>query len=55
MEGLAGLGRQRSICPYYGGRAALPDADVVLLPYGALLLEVWSNRSNMQLLFGMLQ
>ena len=29
-----------SLCAYYGARAALPDADLVLLPYGALLTEV---------------
>ena len=42
VEALADLGRRRALCPYYGGRAALPEADLVLLPYGALLLEVFS-------------
>ena len=40
VEALAGLGRRRALCPYYGARAALPEADLVLVPYGALLLEV---------------
>ena len=29
-----------SLCAYYGARAALPEADLVLVPYGALLTEV---------------
>jgi chromosome transmission fidelity protein 1 len=40
VEALAAHGRRRSLCAYYGARAALPEADLVLLPYGALLTEV---------------
>ena len=46
VEALAGLGRRRNLCPYYGARAALPEADLVLLPYGALLLEVPHHTSD---------
>ena len=40
VEALAAHGARRSLCAYYGARAALPEADLVLLPYGALLTEV---------------
>ena len=40
IEALAAHGAKRSLCAYYGARAALPEADLVLLPYGALLTEV---------------
>ena len=40
IEALAVHGKRRSLCSYYGARAALPEADLVLLPYGALLTEV---------------
>lgn len=39
VEELARLGRRRGACPYYGARAALPEADLVLLPYAALLSQ----------------
>jgi chromosome transmission fidelity protein 1 len=39
VEELARLGRRRATCPYYAARAALPEADVVLAPYPALLAE----------------
>jgi chromosome transmission fidelity protein 1 len=39
VEELARLGRRRSVCPYYAARRALPEADVVLAPYSALLAE----------------
>lgn len=49
VEELARLGRRKAICPYYAARAALPQADLLLLPYGALLLQVRTaclRRSN---------
>ena len=39
VEELARLGRRRGACPYYAARAALPEADLVLLPYAALLSQ----------------
>jgi hypothetical protein len=39
VEELARLGRRRGACPYYAARAALPEADLVLLPYAALLAQ----------------
>jgi len=44
IEALAAHGAKRSLCAYYGARAALPEADLVLLPYGALLTEVLQLR-----------
>ena len=32
-QDLARLGRRRRLCPYYGARSLLPEADVVALPY----------------------
>ena len=40
VEDLARLGRRKGACPYYAARAALPEADLVLLPYSALLAQV---------------
>ena len=40
VEELARLGRHKLQCPYYGGRAAVPEADLVLVPYGSLLVKV---------------
>ena len=40
VEDLGKLGRRKGACPYYAARAALPEADLVLLPYAALLLQV---------------
>ena len=39
IEALAELGRKRSVCPYYASRRATPDADLILAPYSALLVE----------------
>jgi hypothetical protein len=39
VEELGRLGRRKGTCPYYAARAALPEADLVLLPYSALLLQ----------------
>ena len=40
VEELARLGRLKLQCPYYGGRAAVPEADLVLVPYSSLLVKV---------------
>lgn len=40
VEDLARLGQRRGACPYYAARAAMPEADLVLLPYAALLNQV---------------
>lgn len=45
VEDLARLGRRKEVCPYYAARAALPEADLVLLPYPALLLQVLPPQS----------
>ena len=37
VEDLARMGRARRACPYYAARLAVPEADVVLAPYSALL------------------
>lgn len=54
VEDLGKLGRRKEVCPYYAARAALPQADLVLLPYAALLLQasshIFSNWSFMLLL-----
>jgi DEAD_2 len=40
VEELGRLGRRRGVCPYYAARRALPEADLILVPYGSLLTEV---------------
>jgi chromosome transmission fidelity protein 1 len=37
VEEAAAAGRALGACPYYSARAALPDADVVFVPYAGLL------------------
>jgi chromosome transmission fidelity protein 1 len=37
VEDLARLGRRTGACPYYTARRAVPQADVVLAPYSAVL------------------
>jgi chromosome transmission fidelity protein 1 len=37
IEELAVLGRRENACPYYAARAALPEAQLVALPYASLL------------------
>ncbi|XP_021933898.1 ATP-dependent DNA helicase DDX11 isoform X2 [Zootermopsis nevadensis] len=37
VEQLVTVGRQLSACPYYGSRAAVGDAQVVVVPYNTLL------------------
>lgn len=39
IEELAKLGSRKSICPYYACRRAVPEADIVLAPYSALLVK----------------
>ena len=37
IEDLAEVGETRRACPYYAARSALPEADLVLMPYASLL------------------
>lgn len=45
MEELSSLGARKSICPYYASRSAQPGADLILLPYSALLSKVGILRA----------
>jgi len=40
VEELGKLGRRKLVCPYYTARSAVPEAQLVLLPYSALLSQV---------------
>ncbi len=51
VEDLGKLGRRKEVCPYYTARAALPKADLVLLPYAALLLQASSLNLFILLLY----
>ena len=44
VEELSRLGGRQGVCPYYASRAAVPAADVVLLPYSALLAQVQARN-----------
>ena len=37
-QDLARHGRRHGVCPYYGARKLLRDADIVLAPYSSVLL-----------------
>ena len=39
VEELGALGRRKGVCPYYAARGAAAAADIVLLPYSALLSQ----------------
>lgn len=39
IEALASLGRKRAVCPYYTARDAAQEADIILVPYSALLSD----------------
>lgn len=39
VEELAAAGRRSGACPYYAARRAVPQADLLLLPYPSLLLK----------------
>ena len=47
IEELVGLGKSVGACPYYASRAALKEAQLVVLPYTALLQE--STRDSLGL------
>ncbi|KAG0148021.1 hypothetical protein CROQUDRAFT_61025 [Cronartium quercuum f. sp. fusiforme G11] len=49
IEELASLGRERNVCPYYGGRKALKQAQVVTLPYNLLLQKSSRNALGISL------
>lgn len=40
VEELGKQGRRKLVCPYYTARSAVPDAQLVLLPYSALVAQV---------------
>ena len=40
VEELGKQGRRKLVCPYYTARSAVPDVQLVLLPYSAVLAQV---------------
>nr|XP_015208707.1 PREDICTED: probable ATP-dependent RNA helicase DDX11 [Lepisosteus oculatus] len=49
IEQLAALGKETKACPYYGGRLAIPAAQLVVLPYQTLLHESTRRASGIKL------
>ncbi|KAJ8373528.1 hypothetical protein SKAU_G00041080 [Synaphobranchus kaupii] len=49
IEQLVALGKETKACPYYGGRMALPAAQLVVLPYQTLLHEATRRASGIKL------
>ncbi|XP_053400123.1 ATP-dependent DNA helicase DDX11-like isoform X2 [Mercenaria mercenaria] len=49
IEQLVSLGKQMKACPYYGTRLAVPDAEIVALPYNTLLHKSTREASRIQL------
>lgn len=45
VEDLGTLGKRLGACPYYAARTAVAEADLVLLPYSALLVKVCAGLS----------
>lgn len=46
VEDLGTLGKRLGGCPYFAARSAVADADLVLLPYSALLVKVGLDRKG---------
>ena len=46
VEELGRLGRRKKVCPYYTARSGLPEAQLVLLPYSALLAQVCCSSQS---------
>ncbi|XP_028665116.1 ATP-dependent DNA helicase DDX11 isoform X1 [Erpetoichthys calabaricus] len=49
VEQLVTLGKEIKACPYYGGRSAIPAAQLVVLPYQTLLHESTRRSSGIKL------
>uniref|UniRef100_A0A8D0CHP4 ATP-dependent DNA helicase DDX11 n=1 Tax=Scleropages formosus TaxID=113540 RepID=A0A8D0CHP4_SCLFO len=49
IEQLVALGHETKGCPYYGGRLAVPAAQVIVLPYQTLLHEATRRASGIRL------
>ncbi|XP_036376372.1 ATP-dependent DNA helicase DDX11 isoform X2 [Megalops cyprinoides] len=49
IEQLVALGKETKACPYYGGRMAIPAAQLVVLPYQTLLHEGTRRASGIRL------
>ncbi|XP_048868858.1 ATP-dependent DNA helicase DDX11 isoform X2 [Brienomyrus brachyistius] len=49
VEEMVVLGRETKACPYYGGRLAVPAAQLVVLPYQVLLHEATRRASGIKL------
>ncbi|XP_035257823.1 ATP-dependent DNA helicase DDX11 isoform X2 [Anguilla anguilla] len=49
IEQLVALGKEKKACPYYGGRLAIPAAQLVVLPYQTLLHEATRRASGIKL------
>ncbi|NXP44839.1 DDX11 helicase, partial [Heliornis fulica] len=49
IEQLVALGREAKACPYYGGRYAIPAAQLVVLPYQMVLHEPTRTAAGIKL------
>ncbi|XP_052794616.1 ATP-dependent DNA helicase DDX11-like [Mya arenaria] len=49
IEQLVTLGKQMKACPYFGTRLAIPDAEIVALPYNTLLHKSTREASGIKL------
>ena len=49
IEDLAELGKKREVCPYYAARDAVPEADIVLVPYSSLLVKETRESLGLQM------
>lgn len=49
IEEVAVLGKEMKVCPYYGARKAVQDADIICLPYNLLLQKSAREASNINL------
>ena len=49
IEDLYSLGKSLGVCPYYASRTALPEAEVVTLPYPLLLQKSARHALNIDL------
>lgn len=52
VEQLVEIGKDSKVCPYYGSRAAVEDAQIVVLPYNTLLHKSTRAASGELNIFG---
>ncbi len=49
IEDIASIGKVQKVCPYYGTRNAMEDADLIALPYNLLFSKSARQALNLDI------